>query len=204
MNRLTNRRRSDGTLLDRRHGIHRLCDGSSWHCITKWDTLSWFEHTRLTWYHRVANQFFWLGTYFWVWITFCRVRHNVRLIIITSGSIILFVIFLNYNILPNYCCSLGNSHHSRACMHGCLTSHACVWSGVHGWYLNGDDDDDVFDFLVFYFFYFSLIRIHLFSNSVFFGINSLFLILHSPFQPWEKYGREEEEQSSLRFNWQSE
>ena len=45
MNRLTNLRRSDGTLLDRRHGIYRLCDGSSWHCITKWETLSWSCHT---------------------------------------------------------------------------------------------------------------------------------------------------------------
>ena len=35
MNRLTNRRRSDGTVLDGRHGIYGLCDGSSWHCITK-------------------------------------------------------------------------------------------------------------------------------------------------------------------------
>ena len=46
MNRLTNRRRSDGMRLDRRHGICGLCDGSSWHYITKWDTLTWFDHTR--------------------------------------------------------------------------------------------------------------------------------------------------------------
>ena len=45
MNRLTNRRRSDGTHLDGRHGICGLCDGSSRHCITKRDTLSWFVTT---------------------------------------------------------------------------------------------------------------------------------------------------------------
>ena len=40
---LTNRRRSDGTLLAGWHGISGLCDGSSWRCITKRDTLSWFD-----------------------------------------------------------------------------------------------------------------------------------------------------------------
>ena len=35
MNRLTNRRGSDGTVLDGRYGVYGLCDGSSWHCITK-------------------------------------------------------------------------------------------------------------------------------------------------------------------------
>ena len=40
MNRLTNRRRTDGTRLDGRHGIYGLCDGSSWRCITK-EGLNW-------------------------------------------------------------------------------------------------------------------------------------------------------------------
>ena len=40
---LTNRRRSDGTLLAGRHGNSGVCDGSSWRCITKCDTLSWFD-----------------------------------------------------------------------------------------------------------------------------------------------------------------
>ena len=43
---LTNRRRSDGTLLAGRYGISGLCDGSSWCCITKRDTLSWFDLAR--------------------------------------------------------------------------------------------------------------------------------------------------------------
>ena len=47
MNHLTNRRRSDGTPLDGRHGISGLCDGSSWWCITKRYRLSWFDLTRL-------------------------------------------------------------------------------------------------------------------------------------------------------------
>ena len=46
MNRLTNLRRSDGTPLDGRHGVSGLCDGSSWYCITKCDTLKWFDRTR--------------------------------------------------------------------------------------------------------------------------------------------------------------
>ena len=45
---LTNRRRSDGTLIAGRHGISDLCDGSSWRCITKCDTLSWFDLARLS------------------------------------------------------------------------------------------------------------------------------------------------------------
>ena len=45
MNHLTNRRRSDGTLLDGRHGSSELCDSSSLRCITC-DTLSWFDLTR--------------------------------------------------------------------------------------------------------------------------------------------------------------
>ena len=56
MNRLTNRRRSDGTHLDGRHGICGLCDGSSWHCIAKWDTLSWLDHTRFCITVRVSKQ----------------------------------------------------------------------------------------------------------------------------------------------------
>ena len=43
-----NRRRADGTPLDGRHGISGLCDGSSWRCITKCDTLSWTSWFNLT------------------------------------------------------------------------------------------------------------------------------------------------------------
>ena len=39
----TNRRRSDGTPLDGRHGVFGRCSGSSWRCIMKCDTLSWFD-----------------------------------------------------------------------------------------------------------------------------------------------------------------
>ena len=35
--------------------------------------------------HLFRAGFFWLSTHFWVCIKFCRVRHNVRLIIITNG-----------------------------------------------------------------------------------------------------------------------
>ena len=56
MNHLTNRRHSDGTLLDGRHGISELCDGSSWWCITKCDTLSWFDLTRFRTTVRVSKQ----------------------------------------------------------------------------------------------------------------------------------------------------
>ena len=57
MNRLANRGRSDGTALDGRHGIHGLCDGGSWHSITKRDsTLSWFDHTRFRTTVRVSKQ----------------------------------------------------------------------------------------------------------------------------------------------------
>ena len=56
MNHLTNRRRSDGTPLDGRHGISGLCDGSSWRCITKRDRLSWFDHTRFCTTVRVSKQ----------------------------------------------------------------------------------------------------------------------------------------------------
>ena len=53
---LTNRRRSDGTLLDGRHGISGLYDGSSWCYITKCDTLSWFDFTRFCTTARVSKQ----------------------------------------------------------------------------------------------------------------------------------------------------
>ena len=33
----TNRRRSDGTLLDERHGVSGRRSGSSWRCVTKCD-----------------------------------------------------------------------------------------------------------------------------------------------------------------------
>ena len=56
MNRLTNRRRWDRTHLDGRHGICGLCDGSSWYCITSWDRLSWFDHTRFCNTVRVSKQ----------------------------------------------------------------------------------------------------------------------------------------------------
>ena len=52
----TNRRRSDGTPLDGRHGISGLCDGSSWRCITKCDTLSRFDLTRFCTTVRVNKQ----------------------------------------------------------------------------------------------------------------------------------------------------
>ena len=32
--------------LDERHGISKVYDGSSWRCIIKCDTLSWFSLTR--------------------------------------------------------------------------------------------------------------------------------------------------------------
>ena len=53
---LTNRRRSDGTLLAGRYGISGLCDGSSWRCITKRDTLSWFDLARFCTTVRVSKQ----------------------------------------------------------------------------------------------------------------------------------------------------
>ena len=52
----TNRRRSDGTLLDGRHGVSRWRSGSSWRCITKCDTLSWFDPTRLCTTVRVSKE----------------------------------------------------------------------------------------------------------------------------------------------------
>ena len=56
MNHLTNRRRSDGTPLDGRHGISELCDGSSWRCITKRDRLNWLGLTRFCTTVRVSKQ----------------------------------------------------------------------------------------------------------------------------------------------------
>ena len=56
MNHLTNRRRSDGTPLDGRHGISGLCDGSSWRCIAKRDRLSWFDLTDFAPLSRVSKQ----------------------------------------------------------------------------------------------------------------------------------------------------
>ena len=52
----TNRRRSDGTPLDGRLGVSGLCDGSSWRCITKWDTLSWFGLARFCTTVRVSKE----------------------------------------------------------------------------------------------------------------------------------------------------
>ena len=52
----TNRRRSDGTLLDGRHGVSRRRSGSSWRCITKCDTLSWFDLTRFCTTVRVSKE----------------------------------------------------------------------------------------------------------------------------------------------------
>ena len=43
-------------LTSQRHGIYGLCDGRSWHCITKWDTLSWFDHTRFCSTVKVSKQ----------------------------------------------------------------------------------------------------------------------------------------------------
>ena len=45
-----------GTLLAGLHGISGLCDGSSWCCITKCDTLSWFDLTRFCTTVRVGKQ----------------------------------------------------------------------------------------------------------------------------------------------------
>ena len=51
----TNRRRSDGTLLDWRHGVSGWRSGSSWRCITKCDALSWFDLTRFCTTVRVSK-----------------------------------------------------------------------------------------------------------------------------------------------------
>ena len=47
----TNRRRSDG-----RHGVSGRCSGSSWRCITKCNTLSWFDLTRFCTTVRVSKE----------------------------------------------------------------------------------------------------------------------------------------------------
>ena len=52
----TNRRRSDGTLLDGRHGVSGRRSGSSWPCITKCYTLSWFDLTRYCTTVRVSKE----------------------------------------------------------------------------------------------------------------------------------------------------
>ena len=47
-----NRRRSDGTPLAWRHSYFQAVRWHAvvaWRCITKWDTLSWFDHTRSLW-----------------------------------------------------------------------------------------------------------------------------------------------------------
>ena len=41
----TNHRCSDGTPLDGQHGVSGWRSGSSWHWITKCDTLSWFDQS---------------------------------------------------------------------------------------------------------------------------------------------------------------
>ena len=51
-----NRRRSDGTPLDGRHGVFRRRSNSSWRCITKCDTLSWFDLTRFCTTVRVSEE----------------------------------------------------------------------------------------------------------------------------------------------------
>ena len=51
-----NRRRSDGTALDGRHGVSGRRCSSSWRCITKCDTLSWFDHTRFYTTVRVSEE----------------------------------------------------------------------------------------------------------------------------------------------------
>ena len=52
----TNRRRSDGTPLDERQGVSGRRSGSSWRCITKCDTLSWFDLTRFCTTVRVSKK----------------------------------------------------------------------------------------------------------------------------------------------------
>ena len=51
----TNLRRSDGTPLDGWHGVSGRRSGSSWRCITKCDTLSWFDLTRFLTAARVRD-----------------------------------------------------------------------------------------------------------------------------------------------------
>ena len=51
-----NRRRSDGTHLDGRHGVSGRRISSSWRCITKCDTLSWFDLARFCTTVRVSEE----------------------------------------------------------------------------------------------------------------------------------------------------
>ena len=51
-----NRKRSDGTPLDGRHGVSGRCRGSSWSWTTKCDTLSWFDLTRFRTTARVSKE----------------------------------------------------------------------------------------------------------------------------------------------------
>ena len=51
-----NRRRSDGTPLDGRHGVSGQRSSSSWRCITKCDTLSWLDLTRFCTTVRVSEE----------------------------------------------------------------------------------------------------------------------------------------------------
>ena len=51
-----NRRRSDGTPLDGQHGVSGRRSSSSWRCITKCDTLSWFDLARFCTTVRVSEE----------------------------------------------------------------------------------------------------------------------------------------------------
>ena len=51
-----NRRRSDGTHLDGRHGVSGRRSSSSWRCITKCGTLSWFDLARFCTTVRVSEE----------------------------------------------------------------------------------------------------------------------------------------------------
>ena len=51
-----NRRRSDGKPLDGRHGVSGRRRSSSWRCITKCDTLSWYDPTRFCTTVRVSEE----------------------------------------------------------------------------------------------------------------------------------------------------
>ena len=60
--------------------------------------------------HLFRGWFFWLGTHFWVCITFCRVRHNVMLIII-------IIIFSQSSWAPE----IGNGLSNLSCRDGDLS-----------------------------------------------------------------------------------
>ena len=51
-----NRRRSDGTPLDGRHGVSGRRSSSSSRCIKKCDTLSWFDLARFCTTVRVSEE----------------------------------------------------------------------------------------------------------------------------------------------------